>query len=72
MFFHPISEGFGFCPVEEVGKTHSSRIDLTSSFDALFLDSPVLSVSDGLVEGLEDSAGSADFWTALMVSMNVF
>jgi hypothetical protein len=72
MLFHPISEGFGFYPVKKIRKTHSSRIDLTSSFDTLFLNSPVLSVSDGLVEGLEDSAGSADFWTALMVSMNVF
>jgi hypothetical protein len=70
MLFDPISERFSVRPLKHEA-TYISRMDLTSSIDALFLGSAVLTVSGGLAKGLELSAETTDFWTALMVSKNV-
>lgn len=70
MYFDPISERFSVRSLKHEA-TYISRMDLTSSFDALFLGSAVLTVSDGLAKGLELSAETTDFWAALMVSKNI-
>lgn len=70
MLFDPISERFSVRPLKHEA-TYISRMDLTLSFNALFLGSAVLTVSDGLAKRLELSAETTEFWTALMVSKNV-